>query len=312
MPFHYETYPFTPRLGWSISRHEVFDKCKRQYFYSYYSKFVPCVPHYKMAKLRDLTSMPLEIGNVVHDVIEGFLKRLQKSDSDIDEQRLFLYARQKADEYFSRKTFIETYYRQVAALSMEHVYSKIDACLKNFIGSPVYSWIFMTALRCKENWMIEPQGYGETRLNGLKAYCKMDFLMPVADDVYILDWKTGKKDEAKHGAQLRGYAAAAAHNFTIPWERIFPKIIYLFPEYDELELRLDENGYAAFVATIRAQTDEMVACCSNAEENIPLPIDAFPMDPSPVVCRQCRYQELCFPDAKNRPDGFDRNPDQTT
>lgn len=59
MPLAFEKYAFTAMLGWSISRYEVFDKCKRQYFYSYYSKYVPQVPHYKMAQLRDLTSVPL-------------------------------------------------------------------------------------------------------------------------------------------------------------------------------------------------------------------------------------------------------------
>jgi CRISPR/Cas system-associated exonuclease Cas4 (RecB family) len=153
----------------------------------------------------------------------------------------------------------------------------------------------MKALCSKENWMIEPPGYGETRLDNLKAYCKMDFLMPVGDDVYILDWKTGRQDEIKHAAQLVGYAAAAAHNFNIPWERIFPKIVYLYPEYSEFELRLDKNGYAAFTKTIAEQTAKMHAMCRVVEQNIPLPMESFPMSPSPAVCRQCKYQELCFP-----------------
>lgn len=295
MPLNYETYPYTPVLGWSISRYEIFDKCKRQYFYTYYSKHVPGVPHYKMAILKDLTSAPLEIGSIVHDVIETFLLRLQKSDNDIDEQRFFSYARQTAGDHFTKKKFIETYYKQTPSLDLDKARAKIEACLKNFIGSPSYSWIFMKALRGKENWMIEPDGYGETRLDGMKAYCKMDFLMPVGDEVHIMDWKTGAKDESKHGAQLKGYAAAAAHNFGIPWERIFPKIVYLYPAYDELEFRLDKDGHSVFIETIRKQTKEMLAFCSNPEENIPLSIDAFPMNPSPAVCRQCRYQELCFP-----------------
>lgn len=298
MPLHYETYPYTPVLGWSISRYEVFDKCKRQYFYAYYAKHVPGVPYYKMMLLRDLTSLPLEVGAIVHDVIESFLRRLQKNDSDIDEQRFFQYARQKAEDCFSKKSFIETYYRQTESLAAGKAYEKIDACLKNFIGSPSYSWIFMKALCGRENWMIEPEGYGETRLDGMKAYCKMDFCMPVGGDVYILDWKTGARDGAKHSAQLKGYAAAASHNFGIPWNRIFPKIVYLYPAYDEFELQLDHDGYSAFIEAIRKQTEEMRACCSKAEENIPLPIDAFPMKPTPSACRQCRFQELCFPEKK--------------
>jgi hypothetical protein len=303
MSLAFEKYQYTATLGWSISRYELFDKCKRQYFYSYYSKFVPQVPHYKIAQLRELTSVPLEVGNVVHDVIEAFLKRLQKSDSTIDERRFFDYARTTAAGYFAKKTCIETYYRHFDAIDMEKVYAKIDACLKNFIGSPCYSWIFMKALRSKENWMIEPPGYGETRLEGMKAYCKMDFLMPVNDDVYILDWKTGQKDAAKHCAQLKGYAAAAASNFGVPWTRIFPKIVYLHPVYDELELQLDTNGYETFIATIKAQTAEMHSLCSNADENVPLPIENFPLKPSPSSCHFCKFQELCFPEGMKSAQG---------
>lgn len=299
MSLHFEKYPFTPVLGWSISRNEVFEKCKRQYFYTYYSKYVQEVPHFKLSMLRELTSMPLEIGNVVHDVIEVFLRRLQKSDSDIDEQRFFSYARQKADEYFSKKTFLETYYLYTEAIDREKAFAKIESCLHNFIGSPCYSWIYMKAIRNKEDWMIEPDGFGETRLDGMKAYCKMDFLMPVGDEVHILDWKTGLKDPAKHGAQLKGYAAAASHNFGIQWERIFPKIVYLSPSYVEYELRLDRDGYEALMATVRDQTQKMLSFCSNAEENIPRQMEEFPMSPSPSVCKQCRYQELCFPDNKD-------------
>jgi CRISPR/Cas system-associated exonuclease Cas4 (RecB family) len=301
MSLQYESYAFTPILGWSISRYEVFDKCKRQYFYTYYSKYVPDVHRYKMTMLRELTSIPLETGNIVHDVIEAFLRRLQQTDSDIDETRFYEYARQKTDEYFSKKTFIETYYRQ-ETIDREKAHAKVATCLKNFIGSPCYSWIFMKAIKGKENWMIEPPGYGETRVEGLKAYCKMDFLMPVGEEVHILDWKTGARDEAKHSAQLKGYAAAAACNFHIPWNRIYPKIVYLNPSYEELELQLDADGYNAFSATIKKQTQEMYTFCSAIEENTPLPIDRFPAHKSPGICRQCRYQELCYPQGLQNPD----------
>jgi len=305
MPLHYEKYPFTPTLGWSISRNEVFEKCKRQYFYAYYPKFVQGVPHFKLAMLRELTSVPLEIGNVVHDVLEAFLKRLQKSDSNLDEQRFFSYARQKTNDYFSQKTFLETYYRYTDTIDREKAFGKIELCLHNFIGSPCYSWIYMKAIRNREDWMIEPGGFGETRLDGMKAYCKMDFLMPVGEEVHILDWKTGMKDHAKHGAQLKGYAAAAAHNFGIKWEQIFPKIVYLSPAYDEFELRLDGDGYESLMATVRNQSMQMRTFCTNAEENIPRPMEEFPMSPSPSACRQCRYQELCFPQGQGQKQTFD-------
>ncbi len=289
----YPEYPFTPILGWSISRHEVFDKCKRQYFYQYYSKHVKDVPQYKVSKLKGLTSVPLEIGNAVHDCMEALLNRLQKSDSRIDEEKFFQFADGKLKEYFATKTFIEIYYKQEDALDMDAAGEKVRACLSNFIDGPCYSWLCMKAMTNRTGWMIEPPGYGETRLGGMKAYCKMDFLFPVGDEVYILDWKTGAKDQAKHSAQLMGYAAAASSNFSIPWNMIFPKIVYLYPKYDELEIKFSESGLTGYFETIREQTEAMYALCSDVEQNVPLDISAFEKSPSPFLCKNCRFQELC-------------------
>lgn len=296
MELKYESYAFTPVLGWSISRYEVFDKCKRQYYYSYYSKYLDKIPLYKINKLKELTSVPLEIGNVVHDVIEAFLYRLQKSDSSIDEKKFFEYARNLAKRYFTEKTFMEVYYGLINEIDMSKVLRKIDQCLENFINGPVYSWIFMVAIRNKINWMIEPGGFGETRLDGLKAYCKMDFLLPVDNEIHILDWKTGGRDEIKHSSQLLGYAAATNNNFNIPLNRIFPKIVYLFPVYSEFQVECGNQDFENLFGSIHQQTQEMYCYCSDIDNNIPKSIDTFPMSPSPSLCRQCRYQELCFPE----------------
>ncbi len=296
MQLEYETFPFTPILGWSSSRYEVFDKCKRQYFYTYYTKYVSSLPLYKMKMLKSLTSVPLEIGNVVHDVMEAFLERLQKSDSDIDEAKFFKYAKQKANEYFSQKTFLEIYYKQLEQIDMDFANKKIAGCLHNFLNSPTYSWIFMKAINNRQNWMIEPGDYGETRLNGLKAYCKMDFLFPVDEHIYILDWKTGKKDTYKHTRQLIGYAAAASNNFNIQWNIIFPKIVYLYPEFSELEIELKKNDLEDFFKRVEEQTNEMYSYCTDKDNNLPLPIEKFPKTPSKMICRYCNYQELCFPE----------------
>ncbi len=296
MKLAFEKYPFTSILGWSISRHEVFDKCKRRYYYTYYSKYVQDVPGYKLKMLRDLTSVPLEIGNVIHDVIEAFLRRLQKSDSDIDEDRFYQFARSKAAALFKGKTFMETYYKYTDDIDFDRAMERIEKGLTNFIKSPVYSWIFMKAVTNRTNWMIEPPGMGETRLNGLKAYSKMDFLFPVGDEVHILDWKSGKKDAAKHGVQLIGYAAAANSNFNISCKTIFPRIIYLLPEFDEMSVEVSEKELQNFFDTVKAQTEQMYSFCSDVEKNIPLGMEKFQKSPSPSMCRFCNYQELCFPD----------------
>ena len=311
MQLTFPTYPFTPILGWSISRFELFDKCKRQYYYTYYSKYVKDVPSYKMSQLRELTSIPLETGNVVHDVLEAFLKRLQKSDRDIDEERFIQFARDLVKRYFTGKSFIEQYYRYDEHFSLEQVYRKVETCLRNFMNSPSYNWIFMAALHDRESWIIEPTGYGETRLQDKKVYCKMDFLLPVDDMVYILDWKTGKRDEVKHSRQLIGYSAAANALFDIPWNRIFPRIVYLYPQFDEMEFTVSREDRERFFEQIQVETAAMYELCSDVEKNIPQPIDAFPMSPSPSLCRQCRYRELCFPQWREDDEQMKKGPDLT-
>jgi hypothetical protein len=59
----------------------------------------------------------------------------------------------------------------------------------------------------RHKWVIEPPGFGETRINDLKAYCKVDCMIPTEEGVYIFDWKTGKNDVAKHRKQLIGYGS---------------------------------------------------------------------------------------------------------
>ncbi|MBD3397081.1 MAG: hypothetical protein GF418_15775 [Chitinivibrionales bacterium] len=296
MDLTYDTYDFTPHLGWSASRYETFDKCKRMYYYTYYGRHATHVPPYKVRMLKDMTSVPLEIGNIVHDVMEAFLRRLQKDDTNIDEQRFFEYARTQTRHYFSRKTFREIYYRQAPSLDMDAVDSRVQTCLDNFIGSPVYHWLFMKAIRNRENWLIEPGGYGETRLDGMKAYCKMDFLFPVDKHIYILDWKTGRKDAYKHSGQLVGYAAAASASFHIPAHLIFPKIVYLYPAFEELEVSITEQDLKDFLTRVRHQTEDMLSYCEDRDSNVPKEIDSFPLSPSEPLCRNCNFQELCFPE----------------
>jgi hypothetical protein len=293
MALTFQSFSFTPILGWSISRYEIFDKCKRQYFYTYYGKHARDIPLYKITQLKELTSVPLEIGKVVHDVIEAFLRRLQVSDSNIDENRFFQFAKQQAQERFTTKTFIEQYYGALKPVSFDEAFAKISACLENFINSPCYHWIFMKAITNKTDWLIEPPGFGETRLSGMKAYCKMDFLFPVENAVHILDWKTGGKDTYKHANQLIGYAAAVNNNFAIAVDRIFPKIVYLFPAFQEYELAVGDD-LPGFFEKVKKQTEEMYAFCIDVEKNIPLPIDSFPPTPSAGMCSYCNFQELCF------------------
>jgi CRISPR/Cas system-associated exonuclease Cas4 (RecB family) len=185
------------------------------------------------------------------------------------------------------------YYREVTAVHPDALFDMAEQSLKNFLQSDRYSWIIEKAVDNKTGWVIEPPGYGETRINGLKAYCKVDFLFPVDGDIYILDWKTGKKDEKKHTKQLLGYAAWASYHFEKKAADIIPLTVYLRPDYQEMTVDLTHFDPAEFMRRVESETRELYAFCRDIEKNLPKDKAEFPKTSSGIFCKYCNYRELC-------------------
>ena len=289
-------FPYTPILGWSASRYEVFSVCKRRYFYHYYSKYDPEVPVRLIQTLRDLSSIPLAIGGAVHTVIQVMLNRLRRTNQDIDRSQFFDFAFRRTKQRGETEAFQEVFYQEREAVSVEDLYPKVQACLESLLGSDRYRWLVEEAAQTTEDWVIEPPGYGETRMDGLKAYFKVDFLFPVGDHLHILDWKTGKRDPEKHHKQLVGYSTWASYHFEVPAEKVVPTIAYLHPAYEEVEEVFNAYDLEHFAIQVRAETEEMQEYCRDVEQNIPLDKSEFPLVNDPRICSHCEFRGLCFPD----------------
>ena len=163
----------------------------------------------------------------------------------------------------------------------------------NLVGNDRLPWLAAQARASPEGWLVDPEGYGETRVDGLKAYCKVDFLIPAQGRIHILDWKTGRRREERHAVQMRGYAAWAAHEYTVPLAQVVPVIAYLLPSYEEVTTALNEYDMQDFATMVREQTKEMYALCSDVEQNVPLPKERFPLTQLWSLCSYCNYRELC-------------------
>jgi len=240
-----------------------------------------------------MTTLALEAGNIVHDTIKTLLERLLKTEDAIDTTRFIDYARRKTDEYVAAKVFAEVYYKELPSVDPATVFGAVEKCLQSFLASARFAWITDKAVRNKTGWIIEPGGYGETRINNLKAYCKVDFLFPVDGRIHILDWKTGKPDAVKHKKQMVGYATWAAYHCGVAYENIEPTVAYLKPPYAESTIAVNEFDAQEFISAVETETKQMYACCSDFSRNIPHPKETFPQTPRTVVCKYCNYRELC-------------------
>lgn len=289
-------FPFTWILGWSLSRYNEFSICKRRYYYQYYAKYDPEFPRERITELKELTSVPLEIGVIVHHVIRALLNRLRSTHEVIDQDRFFDYARRSTLEHIERKTFAEVYYGDVEEITLDDLYPKVRECLENLLSSDRFNWLTKEAVDTSDAWIIEPPGYGETRINNLKAYAKVDFLFPKDDLLYILDWKTGKRELEKHRKQLIGYAAWASYHFGVNPEAIKPIVAYLLPEYEEIHQELNEFDIEDFAVRVRTETEEMYGFCSEVEKNVPIEKSEFVKIENERITSRCKYRELCFPE----------------
>ena len=287
-------FGYTDVLGWSYTRYSTFQSCKRQYFYDKYAKFDLDHNFVKIKTLGQLTSVPLEVGSITHKLIKTLLDRLKRASEPIDRERFFDYARREAESIFRTKDFEDVYYGVNDRVDFDtELFDPIRTALENFLASDRLRWLFEEALVTKDEWIIEPHGYGEFRIDKLKAYCKVDFLFPIGDELYIIDWKTGKEDYRKHAIQLRGYAYWANFHLKKDFSLIETTIAHLLPEYKERSIRVNEYDIEDFADIVRTQSEDMYRYCADIELNVPLSKDEFAMTEHVNFCKTCKYRELC-------------------
>ncbi|MCF8128520.1 MAG: PD-(D/E)XK nuclease family protein [Deltaproteobacteria bacterium] len=285
-------FVFSQKLGWSVSRYSLFETCKRQYYYNYYAKYDPEYPLKKILALKKMTSIPLEVGNIVHDINKTLLERLQITPKAIDKARFYDYALKTAQKYVQAKAFQEVYYGRMKSINVETVFEKVRISLENLLNSNRFTWLMDCALPQKDEWLIEPPGYGETRIGGMKAYCKVDFLFPADDRLFIMDWKTGKPDSKKHRSQMVGYTAWAAYHFEKNPAEISPIVAYLHPHYKENHITVNSSEMEAFARQIRKETAHMQKFCQDVQKNIPKDKKLFTPTKS-KLCHYCNFKALC-------------------
>lgn len=290
-------FPFTPILGWSVSRFDTFSFCKRKYYYTYYGKFDREFPLAKITALRNLTTEALTIGSLAHDVIEAILKRLQKSTDVIDETRMKGFVKTQVQKYMLDKVFSEVYYKEKEEIDESYIVENVFNAVMIFVRSERFEWIRQLPDSSKQQWIIEPDGFGETRIQTdrgeLKAYCKVDFMLPDGKDIYILDWKTGKADEFKHRKQLIGYSLFASFHFENKFERIVPILAYLKDGYSEIVPEISAKDIEDFKDDMLAETRAMQRMNLDIENNTPVDKNEFALTESEGKCKYCEFRELC-------------------
>jgi hypothetical protein len=291
-----------PEFGWSVSRHDTFQTCRRKYYYSYYAAYEDAEIH----RLKKLSALPMWAGTVVHNTIEQFLKTHDTMPSEAEQEaivRAAVHADMLTDWRDSEanserfRLFEHEYGVPVEQDDKRLAVGIVMRSLRHFFRSDVLREAFETG---RENWLtIEDLATFE--IDGVPVRLRMDLAFrDRAGRVVIVDWKTGRREGRFARIQLASYALFAASQGWAPAEGIRTELAHLVVPH-HVRTEVDEAGVDGARAFIVKSATRMRALLADPQVNVAR-MDDFARVDRPMDCRRCNYRRLCFPRALPAPD----------
>ncbi len=300
----------TNDFSWSVSRDQMFRSCQRAYYYHYYASWGgwsddASEQTRKLYTLKNMKTLEMWAGSVVHETIAEALRRYAHDQSEIRTGELQARARSKLRKGWmeavnrewirqpKKNNLQELYYGNGKSLPKEKtdavreiVYGSLQTftesdVLQEILAAPQMSWKPVDQLDTFE-------------LNGTKVWCAIDFAFTdPAGRLTIIDWKTGKKESDAIREQLACYAYFACDKWQVSCENM--RLLGVFLQHDpapkwynltEADLFEAQNAILESAAAMRTKL-------ADVENNTPQPESAFPTIDNERVCRKCKFREVC-------------------
>ena len=218
-------------FSWSRSRANMFEDCRRRYYYHYYGAWggweATALPDVRrLYVLKQLTGRQGWAGRTVHSAVELILRALHAGE-ELSEERLIedTVRRMREEWRFSRRGGYRERPKEAVAL-FEHEYGvevsdqgwqvlrdHVGRCLRNFYRLPLFEEIRRTP---RERWILI-EDVRAFEFEGTPIYAAPDFGYWTRDDrLALVDWKTGSPDPEETAVQLGGYALYARDILDVP------------------------------------------------------------------------------------------------
>lgn len=238
-------------VKWSHSRRNGFESCLLQYYYRYYgasSRSAVNEPLKGQLKFfKDLKSIALRLGDIVHFVVSQHFERLRK-DPDNPNTGIESWARDMFRKDLEASLAYQSSGRlpasQYTSLLSEFVFNEDNArerwdaanesltkSIRNFLGSQKFEAFRFGGV--SDEAIIEkklPIAFGSNTASG-----KIDLAYGSAAEMVIVDWKTGTSTASDDSLQLLSYALLIANNL-----KVDPESIRVYKAYLELDSVVEE------------------------------------------------------------------------
>jgi len=269
------------------------------YWYDYYGKrFAPQDEKNRIIQLSQLSRIPFELGNSVHMTIAEVLKNLQIRHELIPLDEAKETAVNKFEILVQNKPIVEKRLGiPFTKEDREKVHGKIKTSMTTFYTSKWLTMIQEMPPESWDSWLIDPEGYGEFRLEGKKAYAKPDFIFEHKDGRhYLVEWKTGKPRRDENLVQVQAYLFYAHDILGLELDSMVGVVHYLtYPSEKPIEVEGRLINPMVMKNKNMSELKMIESKCSNVKENIPLEKGQFPKTDILDLCEMCKFKEICRP-----------------
>ncbi|MCC6904816.1 MAG: PD-(D/E)XK nuclease family protein [Anaerolineae bacterium] len=296
------------RFTWSHSRHQVFSRCRRQYYLNYYAS-----RRVRQSKrpvvsaawwLKQLTSLNAWIGTVVHraaqHVIANHIKgRLAEPEAVVVATALLDYQGGLATSRRCTRhdgdwvLLMEHHYPDIQPPDEDSGMVRVEELVHALLESETLRWVLSLppeAIREADDgfryFMLEEAGGFEQ----VKCFAVTDVLTIADGQATIIDWKTGGAEKESSRLQTGVYRLYAHRVYGLPEANIGTRIVDV---NSGQAVAGPEIGVAEAEQYVRSSIAEMVGLMEDTRYNTAAIAD-YPMTDDLNTCQGCGFRRICW------------------
>ncbi len=294
-------------FSWSKSRAGTFTECRRKYWFHYYGSWggwEATSPRRVRDTyiLKQLQTRWMWVGDVVHKTVEkilGFARggRLIPEREAVDESLAamrtdFSASRSKKYRERPKKTlalFEHEYDVPVTDDEWKEAAEHMRACVAQYYRSPYHEFL----PKLPPGQWLPCEELDSYPLDGVKVWAKPDAAFRSGETtVEIVDWKTGRRDDAPDPLQLACYTAYALHKKWAADVRDVTTTEYNLSSGKAAEIQMTQERLDQVRVDISASAVAMKSLLDDPERNIASE-SKFPVTTDARACRSCNFRRLC-------------------
>jgi len=267
--------------SWSFTKHRVWNRCQRQYYFEYIAQYVKSnsiVNPEKIRWLKNFKSKFVVQGSLIHDIIDQQIQiHCDNKTLDLNEAMNAFSKKVSLYKNIGGETFTEYHNGEKIPNSFyDYIEENGKTCLHTFFGK----WPGYHNREC-----LRHEEFDHFSIGNVGVTVKVDFVGKLPDGSLILtDWKTGRDDdEYETELQMAAYVLWAKEYYKMIEDEISTELVFLKTGATK--------PYAFFEERLR-EVQEMIAR-EFAAMNASYEYGDFPVRPSQRECLSCKFAEVC-------------------